>query len=265
MGLQTSRFVAAPLDWITARNNGQFSEWLVMNCKIHKSVKNVLDDGKHRIVCTEYETANFRSMSTWRKVVDAAMILDQTNVSLLSAVNASILSAEEWQCIHCQCISPFYWFQGNVLMDNMECAYCRRYNLFSFNVPERIVPCFECTEESMLKEYIFDYNNQKGAACPKCKVYQSDAFLKSNQFEKMKQYLSEKDEYEKKEKENNQMNEIYSPSYPVVDNVNTINSVDVEKKKSSFFRWPKRKKSVKSTKSLNDIKEDPSIIEDDFD
>merc|ERR1712232_1173026 len=181
--LQTSRFVAAPLNWITARDiNSEISEWLVMNCQVHQFTKSESKDGNHEIVCTEYETANCRSMSTWRKVVDATMILDQTNDTLLGAVNASIVNADRWKCIHCQCVSPSYWYQGNVLLDNMECAYCRRLNVFAFNVPERIVPCFACQKESMLKEYVIDYDGKKGAACPHCNVYQGQAFLKSEQF-----------------------------------------------------------------------------------
>ena len=203
------------------------------------------------------------------EVVDAAMILDQTQLSLLKAVNAAILSADEWQCIHCQCVSPFYWYQGNVLVDNMECAFCRRYNLFSFNVPERIVPCFVCGKESMLKEYMIDYNSWKGAPCPKCQVFQGAAFSKTNQFQKMKKYLSQKDAYEQKQRQQRQMSGVHTPSFPVANSVNNINSNGImqekEIKKSSFFRWGiKKKKAVKSS-NLNNVKEDLSIIEDDFD
>lgn len=262
--LQTSRFVAAPLNWITAKDDGQFSEWLVMNCKIHQTVHEKSNDKKHRIVCTEYETISIRSMSTWRKVVDAAMILDQTQISLLKAVNSAILSADCWQCIHCQCVAPIYFYQGNVLMDNMECAFCRRFNIFSFNVPERIVSCFECEQESMLREYVIDYNGKKGAACPKCKVFQCDAFLKSKQFDKMKAYLSETDAYERKLKEKQRKKkQVHIPS-SVSGSINS-NSVVTENENTftSFFRWGKRK-SIKSS-NLNNIKENPSIIEDDFD
>merc|ERR1712157_520943 len=85
--LSGNRFIGAPLNWITARNNN-FSEWLVTSIKIHETIKKKSNGGNYTITCTDYETINFRSMTTWRKVVDATMILDQTNQSLLNAANA---------------------------------------------------------------------------------------------------------------------------------------------------------------------------------
>ena len=83
--LQSPRFIAAPLDWITVRNSTSskriFSEWLVVAIKVHNTAVTHSENGKFRTIrCTEYESIPFRSMSTWKTVVDASMILDQTTL-----------------------------------------------------------------------------------------------------------------------------------------------------------------------------------------
>eukprot|EP01083_Nonionella_stella_P219447 786085_1 len=257
--LHSSRFVAAPLNWITARKNNAFSEWLVTCIRIHDMVQNKSDDGNYTITCTDYETIGFRSMGTWRKVVDASMILDEPNQAFLYATNAAILNVSTWECLHCNCVSPCYCYQGSVLMDNMECCYCRRYNLFAFNVPERIVSCFECKQESMLKEYHIQEDGQ-GTRCPKCNVFQSIAFRKSEQFEKMRKYLSVNSGFKKREQKKTRN---------VNDNVSKTVVIKPSERKTTksgaLFRWGKKPKSVKSS-NLNDIAENTSIVEeDDFD
>ena len=277
--LQSSRFVAAPLNWITSRNK-QFSEWLVCCIKIHQSTKNKLDSGNSEIICTDYETINFRSMETWRQVVDASMILEQTNESLAIAANTCALNNDKWECVHCRIKLPIYYFQGSILTDNMECPSCRRFNLFSFNVPQRIVSCYNCKYESMLKEYIVQEKN--GAICPKCNQLQLEAFKKSSDFKDMIKYMSIDNgfkQYQKRLKllEQQQQNakKQYIGSYPSFGGNNeerNINSTgttmeslsEKKKKKGGFFKkWGKEKTRSTKSANLNDIEENTAIVEED--
>ena len=287
--LQSPRFIAAPLDWITVRNSTSskriFSEWLVVAIKVHNTAVTHSENGKFRTIrCTEYESIPFRSMSTWKTVVDASMILEQTNATLRTAANAAILMRDKWQCIHCRCESPTHWFQGNVLMDNMECPCCRRMNVFTFNVEERMVMCFdrECGKESTLREFVIDWKSGKGARCPQCGQWQSECFVKSEMYQMVMEYLSDDTEYKKVKEisEDSKMEHqraVLVAPYSIGQG-NMVNSggvmvvdEDVEEKSNgksgSLFRWngKDRKKSKPVSMNLSNVETNVSIIEDDFD
>lgn len=198
--LHTSRFVAAPLYWISRNPNEE--EWLLTGVKIHVAMEKINEDGNLAINCYDYETISHQSMNIWRKllylylyfihislcfvrIADASMILNCNNDQLMSTMKSVCTNQQMAKCDHCGCQSPIYWFQGSILMNNMECAFCRRYNLFVYNNDDRIVSCFGCREQSKLKLFVVEHNSQLGCKCPKCGKYQSQLFPQSMEYSKM--------------------------------------------------------------------------------
>ena len=103
-------------------------------------------------------------------------------------------------------------------MDNMECPCCRSMNVFTFNVEERMVMCFdrECGKESTLREFVIDWKSGKGARCPQCGQWRSECFVKSEMYQMMMEYLSDDTEYKKEPEWREDSSKIEDSRRPVV-------------------------------------------------